>query len=69
MTLATTVQARLDAKTKPRGSLGRLEALAVQDRDDCRRGEPGTGSKRRVVVAAGRPRRGRRRRERVTRRR
>ena len=30
MSLRSQLQARLDAKAKPRGSLGRIEALAVQ---------------------------------------
>jgi nicotinate-nucleotide--dimethylbenzimidazole phosphoribosyltransferase len=48
----TDAQARLDAKTKPRGSLGRLEELAV--RIAAITGDPGgTSLQAAVVVAAG----------------
>jgi nicotinate-nucleotide--dimethylbenzimidazole phosphoribosyltransferase len=52
MTLADRVQARLDAKTKPRGSLGRLEELAVHIASIVGEENPGR-LEAAVVVAAG----------------
>jgi nicotinate-nucleotide--dimethylbenzimidazole phosphoribosyltransferase len=52
VTLAERVQARLDAKTKPRGSLGRLEELAVQVASILGEEDPGP-LEAAVVVAAG----------------
>ena len=50
MSVADRVQARLDAKTKPRGSLGRLEELAVQIASIV--GEENPGRLEAVVVVA-----------------
>jgi nicotinate-nucleotide--dimethylbenzimidazole phosphoribosyltransferase len=52
MTLAATVQARLDAKTKPRGSLGQLEALAVRIATIVGEENPGRLEAAVVVAAA-----------------
>ena len=52
MSLADRVQARLDAKTKPRGSLGRLEELAVRIASIVGEESPGR-LEAAVVVAAG----------------
>jgi nicotinate-nucleotide--dimethylbenzimidazole phosphoribosyltransferase len=52
MSLADRVQARLDAKTKPRGSLGRLEELAVRIASIVGEENPGR-LEAAVVVAAG----------------
>jgi nicotinate-nucleotide--dimethylbenzimidazole phosphoribosyltransferase len=52
VSLADRVQARLDAKTKPRGSLGRLEALAVRIATIVGEENPGR-LEAAVVVAAG----------------
>lgn len=51
MTIADRVQARLDGKTKPRGSLGRLEELAVRIATIVGAENPG-GLEAAVVVAA-----------------
>jgi nicotinate-nucleotide--dimethylbenzimidazole phosphoribosyltransferase len=50
MSVAETAQAALDAKTKPRGSLGRLEELAV--RIAAVRGTPNPGRLEAAVVVA-----------------
>ncbi|WP_416384889.1 nicotinate-nucleotide--dimethylbenzimidazole phosphoribosyltransferase [Uliginosibacterium silvisoli] len=50
-TLAATVQARLDSRTKPQGSLGRLERLALQVALIQRRERPELKSPRIVVFA------------------
>jgi nicotinate-nucleotide--dimethylbenzimidazole phosphoribosyltransferase len=52
VSLADAVQARLDAKTKPRGSLGRLEELAVRIATIVGEENPGR-LEAAVVVAAG----------------
>ena len=52
MSLSDRVQARLDAKTKPRGSLGRLEELAVRIATIVGEENPGR-LEAAVVVAAG----------------